>query len=305
MDNNARIMEKIGLKVVKNEDLKKEIDAEGVLEATPPLVYIDNNVRDAALKKSLIPKEYADSEFDKEKIKSNIIEQNRATRKFKVKGFNNYIKTLNSIITGLRAGQKPRCSYIIGAPNGFGKTSFANTCIKIMYAKNMDAVPYISLFELAEIRKETEKEIARGLLVSSKLSDDNTGESYYTVKEKVYYRKQPEVITGDFSWSEYMNAEVLFCYFSSLSSKEIESHILRDILEIRGVKGLPTMVFMSTSLDPYKNDRVLREYIWGEILANSEETARYDRVFHVSCYKKYMAFITDEDSSIDTDEETI
>ena len=42
---------------------------------------------------------------------------------------------------------------MIGAPNGFGKTTFANTCIKRLYAKGKKE-PYRSLLEISALRDE-------------------------------------------------------------------------------------------------------------------------------------------------------
>ena len=62
--------------------------------------------------------------------------------------------------------------------------------------------------------------------------------------------------------------------------------MLKTVLDVRGVKGLPTVVLISTSLNPYKNDKVLGELIWDEILAYKSDSHCYDRVYHVSCYKR-------------------
>jgi hypothetical protein len=99
------------------------------------------------------------------------------------------------------------------------------------------------------------------------------------------YLKTPEVITGRYSYSEYINADCLFVFTTGILKKDIESKILYQLLNIRGAKGLPTIVMVSTSLDVYTMDRKLKEQIWDEILAYSEKQYCYDRLYHVSCYR--------------------
>lgn len=286
--DNINAFAKIGVKVNDQEAIKKVMNT----SVTTPVVMQDSIidihpcVEEAIMKASLIPRAYRDVLFTEAKVRQNILDQRaRAARKFIIMHYTEYMSTLNGIISELRMHNLPDRSYLIGAPNGFGKTSFVNTCIKVMYQDSKACVPYVSLFELAEIRKDEERRLSKGMLVS-KNKDNDESQSYYENKQDTYYRKQPELITGDFSWSEYMNSDVLFCYLSSLDSKEIESRTLKTILDTRGTKGLATIVFMSTSLDPYKNDQVLGEYLWDEMLAYQDLPGVYDRVTHVSCYKR-------------------
>ena len=286
------IFKDLGIDVKSNNDVVKELNKDSVNKKDrgipdKPTMIVRGGHKEMAVRLGIIPKSRVDVEYDVKKIEENIMEQSRVSpRKFKVKGFNEYVQTLNSIISSIRVGLKPKCSYIIGAPNGFGKTSFVTSCLKLMVAKELKAVPYISLLELAEIRVENERSLLRGIeLKARKRDEEDEGEYVYSSYRD--FVKVPEVITGCYSWSEYMNSDILFCFFSSIDSKVIESNTLKGILEIRGAKGLPTIVFISTSLDPYKNDKNLREFVWDEILTTKEEDGVYDRVYHVSTYKVY------------------
>ena len=162
-------------------------------------------------------------------------------------------------------------------------------------------MPYISLSELAELRVENEKRLLKGMELGTKVDWnkewDEPDYKYYKDNTRIF--KVPEVITGRFSWSEYMNADMLFCFFSSMDSKVIESHTLKCILDIRGAKALPTVAFISTSLNPYKLDNNLREYIWDEILAYKPDKNCFDRVYHVSCYKIPNNIIGDNELGIE------
>lgn len=294
---NKETFTSLGMSVNEKKDTKSEAITEKV---GPPTIKISNGDAQQAYLNSLIPTAYINAEFDEQKIRLNIAEQSAKTaRKFVVKHFSDYIGVLNKILTGVRIGKVPTCSYIIGAPNGFGKASFANTCIKIMFKRGMRCVPYISLLELAELRRETEKELVKGLIVRRDKATDIAENDYLTRRDEVVYRKSPEVITGDFSWSEYMNSDILFCYMASIESKDIESKTLQTILNIRGTKGLPTIVFISTALTPYKQDKQIGELIWDEILTIKEEENTFDKVYHVSCYKKQKQYIDEENDTIE------
>lgn len=292
-----------GMKIQTSEEFEKEFNSNNKNvkrekeKELPPVIDVKGGVKEMAVNLGLIPLAYKNAEFDVQHIKNNIMEQvNGSKRKFKVRQFQSYIETLSGIITQLRTRNIPTCSYIIGAPNGFGKTSFVNSCIKLLLNNEWLAAPYVSLYELAEIRAEHEKELIMGTKLGKIAKED--GDSYY-YKDRSTCTKMPRTITGRYSWSEYMSAEVLFCFFSSLESKAIESATLKCILDIRSAKGLPTIAFISTSLDPYKADYNLREYVWDEILAYKKEDYCYDRVYHVSCYKVANTIIGDNDLGID------
>lgn len=301
--SSIEAIKSLGVNIKSEEQVKKELGNTDDIkhEIKPPVFNVRGGDRQMAVKLGLIPEAYANVEFDVDHIKENITAQSKASaRKFKVVKFNNYISTLNSILSSIRTGSRPDCSYIIGAPNGFGKTSFVNTCIKVMYAQGMKAVPYISLTELAELRAENEKSLLKGVSVKARKSlEGDEGENSYAFSSDSDYMKMPKVITGMYSWSEYINSDILFCFFSSIDSKVIESHTLKGLLEIRGAKGLPTVVFIATSIDPYRIDYNLREFVWDEILAYKEDTNCFDRVYHVSCYKRANNTIGDNDLAID------
>ena len=99
------------------------------------------------------------------------------------------------------------------------------------------------------------------------------------------YIKRPDKIENIFSFRDYINSDCLFTFFTEETAREIESYMLSQILQMRGAKGLPTIVMMSKSLDLYLKQPKLKQYIWDEILAYSEVDNCFDRVYHISCYK--------------------
>ena len=61
--------------------------------------------------------------------------------------------------------------------------------------------------------------------------------------------------------------------------------MLRQVLTIRGMKGLPTIVTLGISLDYYRRDRELEEYVWRDITTKDPNNMRYDMVYYISCYR--------------------
>lgn len=114
------------------------------------------------------------------------------------------------------------------------------------------------------------------------------------------YIKRPTVISNGYSFSEYINADCLFVGFSELVSKDIESHMLSQLLNLRGNKGLPTIVTISSALEPYESDKRLKEYVWDEI-KNYDNRRSYDRVIHVSCYKRKELTLNTKVESVEKD----
>lgn len=296
-------LKSLGIRVKTEDEIKEEMGdtSEDTNAIKPPIFNVKGGTKEMAVHLGLIPAAYKEVEFDVQHIKENIVAQAVAMkRKFKVANFKRYVETLNGIISSIRTGNVPNCSYLIGAPNGFGKTSFVTTCLKLMLQREWRAAPYISLSELAEIRADNERRLIKGTeLVSKKAYNEPEAESTFVYKDPTECIKMPQVITGRFSWSEYMNSQILFCFFSSIDSKVIESNTLKAILEIRSAKGLPTIAFISTSLNPYKLDYNLKEYVWDEILAYKEDKNCFDRVYHVSCYKNVNNIIGDDDLGIE------
>ena len=305
MGSSLSAMQGLGLKIKTEFEARKEFgDQDSSFEYTgikPPLIHVKGGDKQMAVTMGLIPKAYLEVEFDEQHIKDNVVAQAKATtRKFKVKRFKNYMQTLNLILAKIRSGHTPDCSYLIGAPNGFGKTSFVTTCLRLMHAQSWKAVPYISLAELADMRMDNERKIVKGIEIKSrKTTDDDDYELVYKLQDSSEVVKMPQKQTQCYGWSEYMNADILFCFLSSLDSKVIESNTLKGILDIRGAKGLPTVVFISTAINPYTADNNLREYVWDEILAYKEDSNCFDRIYYVSCYKQPNNIIGDEDLGVD------
>lgn len=302
VNNALDLFDSLGISVESNKSvmnkIKKDAEANNIVldnpmesirekrESQSLFCTLTDSDRDQAVKEFIIPSSYRNAYFDYEKVRSNIKNQYKASKNlYKVYNLNTYVQLCNTILSTLRMGNLPDRSYIIGAPNGFGKTSFVNESLITLRKRGYRAVPYISLIELAGLRVAEEQRLMKPY--NKFKADTATDSVYYTeFKENDVYVKKPLLIQNKYSFSEYINADCLFVSFSDVVSKDIESHMLYQLLSIRGPKGLPTIAMISTSLAPYENDQFLKEYVWDEIRAYKETAGCYDRVYHVSCYKR-------------------
>ena len=160
-----------------------------------------------------------EDEFNEDVLKSNIADMCRLGI-FKISGYNNYIKLLYNILNSIKINQKLDSSYLIGAPNGFGKGTFVTTCLKLMDSKGMKAVPYISLLELEELLSNHRKKLLEENFIYRKKKTELEIEEYIKTPE--------EVCVSSYSWNEYIQSDILFTYFTSLENKVIESNVLKN-----------------------------------------------------------------------------
>lgn len=244
---------------------KKEKEEQEKFEAK----QLQLEIADRELFELLIPEDRRNSELQMDLVRSHISSM-AESQDVKVRNFGVYENALNSIMTSITYGKLNR-SYIIGAPNGYGKETMVYTAMKILLAQNKKVVPYKSLFELADLKADYEQRLLRQLRGSSRVTKN---------KDK-----------KRFEWVDYLEADVLFTYLSGVGSKELESDVLYSILNIRAKNGLPTIVMASFPLDMYTKDIKLRKYYWDDMIAYKprEGEASLDRLIHVSCYKLYKA----------------
>lgn len=258
------ITESLGLTVKCSCAIEGESKTKNII-TEKPIYSVTKADEISCVERGLVPKHRENDEYSSDKVLETIGEMAKA-QKFEIKGWGEYSKTLDKIISTISIGEKLDSSYILGAPNGFGKTTFANTCIKRLDSMGYKAVPYISLFEIAELRGEYEKRIL------GYINRENIGEGNEEIK---------------FNWKDYVESDLLITYLTTLDNKKIEVSTLKTIMDIRGPKGLPTIVFTSSSLKPYLSDIVHKKVIWDDILAYSDNNTKIDRLIHKSCYKVY------------------
>lgn len=315
MDNISKAFAESGM-LVETEPEKVETSGEKVIHNIARSLATDKQYRELAVANSIIPKDFQDAVFDIEKIKNNILAQIKAGGvRFNVRGIKDYEQVCNRIIFQIKSGIIPNRSYLIGAPNGFGKQSFVTECLVECFKNNWTTVPYISLNELAIIAAAEEEASLRGLMSTN----SRIGSQEYSYREDKFkdkrvlgvddldmydfdtirkvYTKMPNTIIGNFSWSEYINAPVLFVFFSAINNRKMEAHTLKSLLMIRSAKGYPTIALTSDSIDPFEKDPVVGKF-WRDIVLRCRDvkpdTGQYNDYFemndkgtalHVSCYK--------------------
>lgn len=303
----------LGTMGVETEDSKdtakkiqKEADEAGIhvlkeneVDTTQHKIFygLEEVDRNQAVYEQIIPACYKDASFDSEKIKDNLRAAYKKDDTMRIYRFNEYESVCNGILSAIRMKKLPTKSYIIGAPNGFGKTSFVVESLITLRKHGFRVAPYISLTELSYIRRDNEEKLMKPFY-KSKDNDSKYGNDYYEVNKLTGYVKSPEIVTGRYSFSEYINADCLFVSLSGIVSKVVESNMLFQLLNIRGIKGLPTIVMVSTSLKPYLEDAKYGDTIWNEIITHTEREFCYDRLLHVSCYKKRRLSKLDDKGSI-------
>lgn len=248
---------------------------------------VTNGDKEKALQLGVIPEAFKDVEFDLDRLKNSIMKM-AIKEQFRIAKFNDYEHVLCGILHNLKAGILPNRSWLIGAPKGFGKLEFVIDSLKVMSKNMMSCVPYISLTELADKKYLKDKEISKSEAVrrnmkTSLFSDEKVYINSDTGRE---IRKVVNNITEIFSWSDYISADLVFCHFTTVNNKEIESMTLKTLLDIRGNKGLPTVVFMDMALEAYTQNDKMREWIWEPILSKEDGGIdRYSTIKHVSSYK--------------------
>lgn len=263
----------------------------GKKTATPKIIKkaITNGDKEKAIQMGAIPETLKDVEFDFDIIKANILERG-IKEQYRVYGFRDYQRILSNILFSIKAGSLPNRSWLIGAPKRFGKIEFVNDAIKFMAKQDMKCVPYISLTELSDKKYERDTEIAKNEAVKKVMKTAIFDEEkvYITADNGREIRKPVRNITEMHTWSDYTQADIVFCFFTTVSNKEIESMTLKTLLDIRGSKGLPTIVFMDMSLDAYTSNEKLKEWVWDKILDDEEDTRsveRFSTVKHISTYQ--------------------
>ena len=246
--------------------------------------------KEKALQDGVIPEALKDVEFDFDIIKSNIMERG-LREQYRVANFRTYEEVLSNILYSIKAGTIPNRSWLIGAPKRFGKIEFVNDALKFMTKQDMKCVPYISLTELSDKKYERDTEIEKNEAVKRVMKTAIFDEErvFITPENGREIRKPVKNITEIFGWQDYLKADIVFCFFTTVSNKEIESMTLKTLLDIRGSKGLPTIVFMDMSLEAYTSNEKLKDWVWNQILDNDSEDTnsveRYSTVKHISTYQ--------------------
>ena len=175
------------------------------------------------------------------------------------------ISTINKLLNE-SAQDGITCSYLISAPNSFGKTTAMHTIIKRYLLQGKTAVPYVSLSRLAELRLKHEKYL-KSTLWGYPAEDGN--------------------ING-FTWADWLNADIVAVKLTDFEAATVESAMLYSLLSHRGEKNLPTLVTTDYTIKPYLDNKQLKRVYWDNILVFNEAKPSFDRVIYKNTYKQYI-----------------
>lgn len=181
--------------------------------------------------------------------------------------YKNYLKTLSNINSVLGSGQNLKYSYIISAPNGFSKTTFANSCIANLNGKGKKMVPYKSLYEIANL-----------------LVTETSNYSYLRQRkfDKITHKKENE-----YDWKDYIDAYLVFCFLTVPEYAEIELSTLKSLLSIRGTRGLATIVFAERPISAYNTKQDVGLFLMSDMFTNYVDSARLDRPLKIEVVRGF------------------
>lgn len=253
----------------------------------------------SAFAHGIVPKHREDDEFSPDYTR-NYINECYKYDKIPVRGLDKYIELLSKILLDIRSDKQIDRSYFISAHNGYGKTTFANTCIKYLHKSGKKVVPYLSLQEiyniviaenlLLRINKayitQDEKRVGHSLDDSNKYVDWKANKQTGAVFEQYNIEAFVENYASfNFSYADFINCEILFTCFSPSFMQCYELPTLKMLLQERSRRGKPTIVFGDQALGAYikQGDN---DVMWKEMLAkNAYENFCLDRLNYIACYR--------------------
>lgn len=277
---------------------KEKMDNENKEEFTRDST-VTNGDAASAFAFGAVPEHRKDDNFSVEYLKESIRERYKTDQRA-VKGINNYVNTLSSIYLDIQEGKRVSNSYFISAHNGYGKTTFANTCIKLMHSLGKLVVPYVPLIEIYNLIN-AENILLR--LAKSNICAENEQEkyTYSTLSDKVVeydkYNKEGVVASYNlenfvkryesfgFSYIDFLETDVLFTCFSEVFMQKTEIMTLAYLLKERSRRGKATVVFGDKSLTAYRESIASKQY-WDDLLVNTQYDKRsLDKLIYVTCYR--------------------
>lgn len=267
---NGYITGKMGIRVKCScvNELKEIANAKKELIKEEPICDVGEAVKRKAVELGYIPAHRINDEFDIDTLNKNVSEM-VGNCGVKTSDFDEYKSLLSTILTELRVNRMPVRSYIIGGSNGFGKTTFVNTAIKIMMAYDRKVVPYKSLIEINDLMYEDYERAHSKLRREIKYEDESS----------------LDIRATECKWKDFVEADLVMCYLTGIDDDcmWIEMSTLKRLLQLRGNKGKATIVMVAESLEWYRNNESVRKYILNEILETKNNSVnRYDKLIHKS-----------------------
>lgn len=254
------------------ERQKRLLDEKALEEqSSKPVYHATLGERNNITALKLVPEEHKDAEFEMNRLtgKGGKLELLSIMHKSTVID-NGYIKGLSEILSTIQFRNKLKHSYLISAPNGYSKTTFVYTCIRLLYLSGKKAVPYISILQLMELLSDyiSEHSIFNGG-INERQAQDN--------EESIYYK-----------WKDYLNADIAFVELTANGFETIEGQMLKTLLSERGRRNLPTIAVTERAFNRYVNTEEQKK-LWANMVTTSICNAEYDRMVYIRAYELMQA----------------
>lgn len=265
---------------VKEEKKKEEVSI---------LKILSEGDKQCAVYTGLVPENRKDDEYRTEYFKASVTNE-YANRGYVVKNTQVYIETLEGLCGSAMAGERIGMSYFINSPNGFSKTTVANTCIKYMASNGMKCVPYVSLSRIGEMCDLYE--------VSKKVKYDRVLKYYRDKLNRIYkdenkIESEVEKVLCEYestekmyTWNDVVTCDVLYTYFSDFGMSADECCIAMKVLGERSLQNLPTVIMCNSILSAVNRDQIeintfIRDYL---SYSNNNLMTSMDKLKQIVCY---------------------
>lgn len=221
---------------------------------------------DRAVCSGIIPAHRKDDEFDADIAKESVLKSARDAKAIQARDVQEYVSCLQGILASISTNTL-RCSYVIGAPKCCGKTTFVMTALKRLVNADKKVVPYLSLTEIAEIQ------VKHAMSLNRQRKGNPDG--------------QPGERREQCSWKDIRTADVLFTYLTNYEAAGVELSVLKELLQERGLKGLPTIVMTENPVAMYEQNPDLKRVFWNDIENYDPRRPTVKKLTHVSTWRQF------------------
>lgn len=276
-----------------------------------------------AMTSGLIPRRRANDLLDFREMGDRVAALCRESgEKVDMQAFENYKNAMRNVLAYLSSNQELDYSLLLSAPNGFGKTTFVYSCLKLMLMNGLRVVPFISLFELSQLRydymnnttwrhldgynkTDTEERIMKEASYSNLLTNnfkkksvDNDLEEteIETSVNKPFYEMTDsekdayimDIKSKKYTYKDYLDSDILFCQLSVAEQAYLEISTLKAILDYRGLRCKPTIIITDRDIETYKKTTGMATdvYFLNDMLTKDYKYATYDRAYMVTVKKE-------------------
>lgn len=227
-----------------------------------------------------------------------------------------YKTAIKNVLSCFVVNKELDYSILFSAPNGFGKTTFVYSCLKLLVLNGKKVVPFVSLFELAQKRldymtdttwrkgdnyyTDTERKMMANasyngrIQYNKNLKLDEVEEEEISEPKKFIDMTDTEkdiyiqsIKDKNYTYKDYLDSDVLFCQLSVAEQSYIEISTLKSIMDYRGLHCKPTIIITDRNIEAYKSSLGMATdiYLLTDMLTKEEKFATYDRALLVSVKK--------------------